>query len=285
MPRGNFQPNTDTINTSGLVAQVSKGVEGDVAKFMRKWARNLEKNTKRQSEIKRINEETATAARTAVQKAYATSGIGKRPSYRQNDRGKLKRYAGEQMKAALDDPKIIRADSRGIYFIDKKRLDKKASQWYRLNFGASPKGRKKAITTPMKFFGKSSTKRFNLDRYQPSDPFLVPRGFFSQSFYSSSSPGKNFKPGTKKPNDAFYLRNKTTRHASRNPNFVLRQYYKDDKGNKVKENGKLKPVMSKGIKGHSFLDRGAQAINIEYPKKITKTFKDWEKLARKSSKR
>jgi len=272
------------VNTRAIVREVSKGVENDIAKYMRKWARNLEKSTQRKSEISNINKETAAEARQTVQKAYASSGIGKRPSYRQNDSRKLKRYSAGAMERALGDEKVIYGDAKGIFFIDKKRLDRTAKQWYRLNFGAQPKGRKAVTTTPMRFFGRPSSKRFNLDRYKASDPFLVPRGFFSHSFFASSSPGKNFEPGTKKPMDAFYLKSKKTAHrqfkdrdgVKVRPNFNRRQYAVGKNGRPDED----KPVLSKGIKGYSFIDKGAQKINTVYPKKIEKVFRGWEKKAR-----
>lgn len=261
------------LNTRALAREIGGSSSTALAKSMRKWARTLETNSRNQNDIKRVNKETANLARDAVRNAYASSGIGKRPSYRQNDPGKLRRYSGGAMEKALHNPKFIQADASGIRFVNKPLMDKYAKQWYRLNFGALPKRSKTPAVGSMKFFGKASKSKATLAGYGPSEPFTVPQsripGFWSSTFVAnstannarSSSFGKKFTANKVRGAGALYLRRRGM-STSRNVKF-------------------FQSTPSEGIEGKRFLDKGAKAINEQYPIKITAMFQKWESRARK----
>lgn len=77
----------------------------------------------------------------AAQRSMVNSYTHRNPrrpknSYRQNDTGVNKRYAGGKLLEALQKPEHVVATSRGLRFLDTGILDTAARQWRRLNFGA-----------------------------------------------------------------------------------------------------------------------------------------------------
>lgn len=271
--------NGQFIDIQSILAEIGSRATDGVAKNMVAWSKALEKNTRNKSDIKKINKDTAQDARQAVMQAYTNSGLGKRPSYRQNDPGKLRRYAGGKMDRAISDPKLIVGNDQGIFFVNKALMDKHARQWYRLNFGALPKKSKSPNVGSMTFYGRASKSRATLAKYGPSQPFLVPQSaapaFWSSTFVANSSAsnsrsashGKKFNSNSVIGKGALYIRRR---------GMTFSHSVKFFKGSENSEAG--------GIEGKRFLDAGARAINLSYPKRITKTFDKWEKSARKSMK-
>lgn len=119
-------------------------------------------------------------AQGQIVKAY--KGHARGPSgYRADSKGKMRRYSGGQMLAALEDADLMfEATSRGITFLPHvDQLDARARQWYRLNFGAAPAAGRR----PGQFAVSISNLYLFSIGYQaaPSEPFRIPRGFFVEN--------------------------------------------------------------------------------------------------------
>lgn len=252
-----------------IMSEVAASTERELAKAMGKWANSMNRSLSqsREKELKKVHQQTAKIAREAVISAYNSSGIGNDPSYRQNDRGKLRRYSNGAMERALKSKGLIEGDGRGIRFIDKDIMDRTAKQWYRLNFGALPGGSKNPSVGSMRFFGRASSQRAELTGFRPSKPFRVPAGGV-QGFWSSTyAPSSNqpLKAAVRGQRGALYIRRKGMQTTGKIPVTFFRG----------------QPSRN-GIQGKRFLDAGARAINETYPKLVTEMIISWTDKARRS---
>lgn len=152
----------------------SSATSRQVLELLRVFERNVAR-AERQAFFERLGER----AHSAVITSYKSRRRG--PSgYRADTDGgeRYRRYAGGRMLAALQNPDhIYIATPDGITFLpNPRKLDAKAKQWYRLNFGARPG------------FG-SAPRRFDVSISNiflfslgfdagPSEPFRIPRGFW-----------------------------------------------------------------------------------------------------------
>jgi len=254
-----------------IMSEVAASTNTQLARSMGRWAKTMDSKASkaRDTELRKVNKVTANAARNAAISAYESSGIGDGPSYRQNDKGKLRRYSSGAMERAMRQPSFAEGDSRGIRFINKEAMDRAAAQWYRLNFGAAPRGSKNPSVGSMKFFGRASSQRAEFTGFKPSQGFKIPQGgvgFWSNTI-SSTSTGK-FKP-TRGRGKAFYIRTRKTQIIS---------------GRGIPRVQLIRNKTTNGIQGKRFLDAGAKAINETYPRLITEMIRGWERAARKSMK-
>lgn len=116
----------------------------------------------------------AREAQSAVIAAYErrfTNNVG---SYRQGD---PKRLSGQMLKA-LRDPSLMIAQRDGILMFNEAVLDEKAAHWYRLNFGAQPRGRQKISKTYKLDFEGATVGEISLKHRRPSGRFSMPAGVF-----------------------------------------------------------------------------------------------------------
>lgn len=257
----------DLIDVRLIMSEVSATTATKLSAAMGRWAKEMDRKVSkaRDTDLRKVHQETATAARNAVISAYEASGIGTEfPSYRQNAKGRLRRYSGGAMERAMRSPKFIAGDSRGIRFVDQDFMDRNAKQWYRLNFGALPKSSKDPAVGSMRFFGKASSQRVELNGFGPSKPFIVPaRG--AGVFGVPGAPDNG--PVTPSGRGILYIYRKGMKFKKGiPPRFVA---------------GKV----SKGIEGKRFIDAGAREINAVYPKLLTAMIRRWEADALKQLKR
>ena len=266
---GPIYPVSNFFDVRLIMSEVAATTNTQLSAAMGRWAKTMDKQvtTAREKDLKRIHKETALLAQEAVLSAYQASGIGTEfPSYRQRDTGKLRRYSGGAMERAMRNKSFIVGDSRSIRFVDQDLMDREAKQWYRLNFGAAPRGSKNPSVGSMRFFGKASSQRAELTGFPPSEAFKIPAraatGFFSSTF-SPTSKGK-LTPTSGR--GAFYIRTKGQKFTGEVPPKFLRG------------------IPTNGIEGKRFLDAGARSINENYPRLLTAMIRRWEDTARKSMK-
>lgn len=254
-----------------IMSEVAATTNTQLSAAMGRWAKTMDKQvtTAREKDLKRIHKETALLAQEAVLSAYQASGIGTEfPSYRQRDTGKLRRYSGGAMERAMRNKSFIMGDSRSIRFVDQDLMDREAKQWYRLNFGAAPRGSKNPSVGSMRFFGKASSQRAELVGFPPSKGFRLPQGAtpaFASSTFSATSRGE-FTVSRGKSRGAIYIRTRGQKFTGKVPPKFLRG------------------VPTRGIEGKRFLDAGARSINENYPRLLTAMIRRWEDTARKSMK-
>jgi hypothetical protein len=83
-----------------------------------------------------IHQRLAALAKAGIVTAY-TSSLKGTPTYRTGaELGDNRRYAGDMLLNAIQDPEFCYGDENGIYIANTKILDAKARQWRRLNYGA-----------------------------------------------------------------------------------------------------------------------------------------------------
>lgn len=250
-----------TLDMRPIMQGISRTANKELAKQLQLWARTANRNVSRSKGLKQLNEDIADKTREKILAAYDQRGIGDRPSYRYNDRGRWRRYSNGRMEKAIRDPKTIRADNTGIHFIDTARMDYWAKQWYRLNFGTKGKGSRSAPTAaPMQMFG-TTVGRVSLDQFPASEDFRVPRGFWSNTFAPKTAGTKLTLP---KGQDAFYAARKDKRQRAivgRNHPFFTGR------------NGSA-------IEGKRFLDEGAKYINTNYGKRFEALARTWLEIKR-----
>ena len=258
-------PYLGTVISNNIIKNITDDIDTKLSRALGRWAKSFEGKAKNKKELVEVNKRVSAGAANAIVSAYLNRD--RRPSYRQDDPiGSIgHRYSGGQLESALRDPKFISADKGRIRFGNTKILDTNARQWQRLNFGAgAAAGPPEKIPANMMIFGRRISKRVNLDTYGPRPSFRMPRGFFSSSFHPSNNPGgKIFK----KPigRDAFYV----------------------SSGSQRKEGGKkgfpiAGPLLTKGIEGQHFLEKGAKYINKHYPEEITRMITIWERQSRQA---
>lgn len=260
------------VHTDAIIQQVLNQTNIQVSEAFKRFSQNWRQSATRRAGMAEVNERIGREAQREMVAAYQKK-VGKRPSYRQGDRGKWRRYSGEKMRNALQAKEFMSSDYNGIYFGDVEFLDEKAPQWYRLNFGAHGTDWSRAGKSPaqgsMKFFNRAIPLRIDLSDYPPSDAFFIPKGaFFSSDFQRTSTGGKlrGVKPSkSARGADALY---------------VMRR------GVGLKRVTKSTPMSifggrreAGGIKGARFFEVGARHINENYGPAVTKLARDWFKEA------
>ena len=109
------------LNTDAIIQQVLNQTNIQVSEAFKRFSQNWRQSATRRAGMAEVNERIGRGAQREVQRVYAEK-VGKRPSYRQNDRGKWRRYSGERMKKALASSKFMDSDHNGIYFGDMTQI-------------------------------------------------------------------------------------------------------------------------------------------------------------------
>lgn len=291
---------------------VSRQIAAKLSLGLNAFARSMSESVKGRKGLEELHARMAAELKSRVLTAYLSSGIGRGPSYRFNDPGKLRRYSNKQMVKALQSDALVSYDSKGIYFPNTQKMSAIAKQWYRLNFGAGPRGGKgRPKQSNMGFgYGAGGGKtgiKLNFDGFKPSNNFYVPesvaggRGYWSTLFLGTTDVNRLFY-GTLSDRFGSPVRNvdKTMRGKFKGSSAGRRVNY----GSKTQPNfkwsrsvgGEEQPVdrggalyvisrkwrplgfekrLSKGIAGAYFLDEGLRYLNKEYGQEVNKLFTTW----------
>ena len=249
------------LNTTAILNDISLEFNDQLRGKLELWTDEYKRNVSDRTGIREANAEMADIARNTVISAYKNSYIGKRDSYRFGDlpdQSLNGRFANGKLLAALSDKNFITFNAARISFANTKILDSAAWQWKRLNFGAGTKGEATKVPemTPMEFFGKRTNRVAQIENFGPRPSFTMPNGFWSSTAHQRQMPGLKYaRP--KGINDYFYLRS----------------------------NGSAGKRPTKGILGASFLEEGAQSINLRYPELVTRAINIWANNANAAIKR
>ena len=273
---------------------------------LKAFTRSMLESAKGREGLEEMHREVSSTLQRRVVEAYLGSGIGKGPSYRWNDKGKLRRYSNKQMLKALQSPALVDFDAKGIYFPNAEKMSGIAKQWYRLNFGAGPKGGKgRPKQTAMQFSsgrggGRTGTT-LSFDGFKPSSNFFVPqtekggRGYWSNLFMDRSNYDKLFYgpsilateqvfdgvQGMKRREGKKFIGSSAGRRVNYGtktaPNF---QWSQNRGGALYIISPKWKTLgfekrLSRGIAGSYFLDEGLRYLNKEYGQAVNKVFTEW----------
>lgn len=173
-----------------------------------------------------------------------------RRSYRTSDPQRL----SGKMSEALRSRNLMRAGRDGILMFNEAILDEKAAHWYRLNFGASPRG---GVKHPQQFklkFKGTNVGTLSLKHNRPSKPFSIPRGVFLS--------GGDVVPAdaNRKGLDQFY---------------TIRSFIKnigEGSGGKVSI---PKRIPTRGIVGGHFFDAGVRVVAKKLPLLYETLLDEW----------
>lgn len=244
------------------------------------WAKSLYQSSESRDGLAEMNAEMARDVQDVIVKAYERSQRkGRRvPSYRYAEKDKrLRRYANKQMLRALQSESFITSGYNGIAFPNIDFMDQAAPQWYRLNFGAAPLGNFAARSPGqnMKWGADrqyQTSTNINFMKFGPSGAFNVPslrsgevRGIWSKAIYASSPTIQQIKKGY----TGFYSGNPNKMRGAGGRGSAL--YLIPAMGSGLGFQAK----QSRGILGAHFLDEGAEFLNKEYGKRLSRIFNDW----------
>ncbi len=164
----------DIVGQFLAAVKVSTEVNEQVAAF----AKAMEKRTRfSYDQTARAHDDVARRMQNATKAAFlkAKAQYGRNiPSYREGG-GPRKRDAGGKLWGAIKSRDFYRATPTGIGFVNVTLLDKKARQWHRLNFGASPAGHYTPRKYPLRF-GSLVAGSFGFEGEGPSAGFGLPEG-------------------------------------------------------------------------------------------------------------
>jgi hypothetical protein len=171
--------------------------------------------------------------------------VGKLSPYRGQDSGSNRRYSGGAMRSILKGNNWYRVAPDGIAWIIPSSFDRKARQWYRLNFGAAPAGSDLNFTHyQVKFFGRTMDGP-DMDSFPPSRAFAMPAGIWgSQAFPKTPDQPSKVEP------------------------FGGRYFYPIGGFKNTEGVTATARRATKGIVGARFLDVGLQSINKNLPAAI-----------------
>jgi len=244
---------------SEIAEQISTQIDRDLGDLIKYWGDASNRNITQRKGVRAINAVIAEEARRATYQSYVSSGLGKNPSYRFNDRRQWRRYSNGKMEMALLDPATIKYDRDGVYLFNKDNLDKYAAQWYRLNFGTKS-GRDKTIA-PMEFFGVTLKSSPTLASFKLSPAFSMPSGIWSSTFKATTLGPEQFDAPSGTENAFYAIGARKKRPKTGNGKLV----------------GGRKSRAVNQIVGKSFLDRGVEAMNQRYPDLIGPLVASWVK--------
>lgn len=251
-------------NARAIAQAVADQAQGQIAEILQDFATNLNRAVRvRPDRMRKLYEEVAKEGQRALVESYeAQHGHG--PKYRYADTGRWHRYSNNVLLNALKSPNMYRVAADGIEFINIDWLDQQAAQWYRLNFGAAPRGSSARPAQTMTFFGSFTVPAPDLNSNRPSKPFRLPRGFFSEMAAprSTSTALRQLSPHGEGRRQPFY------------PLGGIQ--YSSQLGRAFPENSRFgDPVMTRGIRGTRFLDRGVEEINRLFPTAVERIFNEW----------
>jgi hypothetical protein len=278
------------VETKRIVNELAGQTRDEMGQTMRKFSNALRQSRSVQKGMKELHRHVAQGSMSRIQEAYASSGLGRGQAYRHTESDpKLKRYAKGAMKRALRDPGIIKYDEKTFRFINTQVMDQHARQWYRLNFGAGPKGRggNQPVIKSWKIGKTSIPFTLSLAGYGASKNFRVPHSVRYSGAWSTQFSGRNLslrearaKPGAG-AGDALYL--VPMRRVSAPSYFEGAMGKKKRKrGGMMPEQGTSRGTWSKGIRGRHFLEKGVDYINREYPKQLNSLIDAWVNASRDS---
>lgn len=283
------------------VLEAAAKSEEATAQLVNEYAKKMLKSPKKQAQLKKMHEKLAKEAQEKIKYHYKTNKKGNR-SYRQNDKGVYKRYSGGVLWRALSDPKLFVTTPGQIGGINVRVLDAAAPQWYRLNFGALPRrSTGPAGQGSLKLFGQSSQTSLSLRKYGPSKPFFTPnsprtmgkssgiplsktpplgfgRGGGGTSSAGTGIAGRAMMPRGQAKFDITGAAGRVfSGPGSRSKGPYLYVYPRPGSGRLF--GGTFGSVLSKGILGTRFLDKGIQHINNNYGSEFRKLVVKWHKEA------
>jgi hypothetical protein len=164
-------------------------------------------------------------------------------------------------------------------------MDRLAKQWYRLNFGAKPRGQGgRAPTIKAWQMGRKQISfTLSLEGYDASEGFRVPESsWYTGAWSNIASPTnlsyKELKPGLSKigTNRGDYL-------------YLVTRKKVEMRSGKVagttqirREPNTFNAKMSRGIQGAHFLEKGVDYINYEYPRQLYSLMDTWFRTATNS---
>lgn len=239
------------------------------------YSKSIYSSERDKAALAQMHETLANEMHREIMDAFEESGIGKkRPSYRWADTGKLRRYSNKALRRAIQSKGLIEYDYTGIA-MNVGTLDDMAIQWYKLNFGAGPRGEAspKPVTPNIRFGKFPTNTNVNLNGFEPSANFYVPgiqtRGYWSTKFSARTNYEK--LSSTKKP--GFMGPGRGWAQAPRKGEGAL--YVLGRGWSPLGFEARL----SKGIHAHRFLDAGTQHFNRVYGQRTSKVFDAWHRKA------
>lgn len=259
MPRGVPGP-VEYYGDIGLTRELLASFDGDMRRKMSKriafWAKHVNKQIDGKTGLAELNAKMADRVREEAIKNYESSRISRGKGYRHGDEGEYRRFSNGAMLRTLKNPKLNSSDQNGVYLFNFETLDQGAVQWYRLNFGAKPRKKINAgPKKPMKFMGRDTGIRINMDRFGPSNAFGMPVGY-----WSSTKAAKTEGTVLKKGRSAFYPRALNPR-----PSKAVRRF-----GTR-----RDREQTTRGIRGTAFLDKALTTFNKEYPDRLEALARFW----------
>lgn len=247
-------------DVNAMINQIPELLSGNLATVVDAMADSLAKAVRnRPAQMKKIFTQVAQDGQDAILRAY-DEHYGRSTPYRWDDEGKWRRYSNHALRNALASPSLYHVTPDGLDFILGAFLDEKARQWYRLNFGAAPRGSLPHSPTMMSFFGQE-IEGGKLEG-GPGKGFTIPAGFFSDTAKGSTpSVLKNVTPFGQGRGQPFYPAALITGGSAR----------------LGKASGRK---LSQGILGTRYLDAGVDAINLSFPRQIELLTSSWMDEAR-----
>lgn len=265
-----------TVAVRDMVNTFAQEATGKIATVMDLYAEVLKSNYRnRRRRMNRVNQIVAADVRERVLVAYdqrVKSGRSGPSGYRANAPGKWKRYAGGKMELGLEDPGFINTGFDGINFANMNVLDRYAKQWYRLNFGAGPRGQGGGRYRPgeyrLNLFGQATGAPVSLKQYKASAAYRVPAGLF---FDPNTGSVQNLS-GSRRRRDIFQPKGAPVEDKLRKKlsNRQGRSYGLVKSGTPVWKGG-----MSRGFAGYHFLDAGVRRLAGIWPLAMLRLIEEW----------
>jgi hypothetical protein len=208
-------------------------------------------------ELATIHREVAGQARRSIVASFGqtVSRRGGPSGYRSSATGVMRRWSGGRLKAALSRGDYLLPSATGIV-LDVGPLDRAAVQWARLNFGAGPRGRG-SLPPVMARFGDLVLAVGLGQTARPG--FVVPAGYWEAGEGNRVGPD----PG-RRGMDAFYVSSR-----ARSPEGRLRRG--EPRSATAPRQSR---VVSRGIAGRNFIDRGTERIAIELPRRYLLLYRE-----------
>ena len=167
------------IAMQGIVQKMVAEASGEVGNALLIFGESLRYkfSSSREYEMRNIHLKAGQAAQRAMLNRYRKVVVPRSVGdYRSDAPGKWKRYSGGKLERALASPNFFRASKDGILWGLKEPLDAAAPQWYRLNYGAGPRGQ-----------GNRAQQAFPVDAsglnlipktFTASGAYMMPQGVF-----------------------------------------------------------------------------------------------------------
>lgn len=239
------------LEISADVMQAMAGGFGAVNRQLGAFFERVSRDLVASPQLARVHQEVGERAQRAILNSYAqrvTAREGPASRFNAAYRNRRSRFGGGALRSALAHPGHVEAGQTYLRLLDIDILDTEAAHWYRLNFGAGPRGRETRSAVFQMILDGRPIGPIGFTTGPSRSPVILPAGFFLNM--EGSRQGRD---ASRRGEDAFFPAGGAAGVGARGR--------------------PLRARVTAGIAGRNYLDAGLRTLARDLPRAYDETFR------------